>query len=172
MPRSSHDLMVLALGCSLLGGCIDSISQGGRQNEPAAETGDGGAPAADAGPVGEGCGTDPETGLTLCLATSLCPTVVVDPQALPGCGFRLHGGAVDLICACYDSICSMGAFATCAQAAQLLETQSQATVCAQVAEERCATVASPGEAPGGGTCDRQCIQECGGGAGCAQVCGC
>jgi hypothetical protein len=172
MPRCPLGLTVLALGSLLLGGCIDSISQGGRQDEPAAGASDGGASAADAGPVGEGCGTDPETGLTLCLATSLCPGVVVDPQALPDCGFRLHGGAVDLVCACYDSICSMGAFATCAQAAQLLETQSQGTVCAQVAEERCVTVAPPGEAPGGDSCDRQCIQECGGGAGCAQVCGC
>lgn len=71
-------------------------------------------------------------------------------------------------------ICSTGAFATCAEAKQLLTPQTKAQVCTQIAEGHCATAAPSAGTSGarGSTCDRQCLQECGGGGGCASVFGC
>ena len=158
---------VLAVGCG-----IEQLTQGGSSR--AATAGDGGADAAEAGIVGAGCGIERGSGQQLCIATSLCPTVVVDTDALPHCGFRVKGAASELVCGCGESVCSMGAFTTCAQAAALLHSQTEAAVCAQVAEGRCfvgmpSTSSSSGGKP---TCDRSCLQECGQGAGCASICGC
>lgn len=131
--------------------------------------------------VGAGCGTEQKSGVQLCLATSMCPKVVVDTQALPSCGFRVRGATADLVCACGTAICPMGIFATCAEAAQLLAKQTEQAVCVQLNEGRCTEPsASPsssssstsGSSGGNPTCDRQCLQECGGGAGCASVCNC
>jgi len=138
-----------------------------------AEGGAGDAGTVDASVVGGGCGTETNTGTTLCIATSLCPEIVVDTQATPHCGFRVRGASVDLVCACGTALCPMGVFATCAEARALLATQSEAAVCAQVAEERC-TESAPAAAPpaSASPCDRACMRECGGGAGCAAVCNC
>lgn len=170
----------LAAGCAL----AQLIqSGGGGSSETAAATADAGGDAAAAEPTvkGAGCGIESGSGAQLCIATSLCPTVVVDTQALPHCGFRIKAGSSELVCGCGESICSMGTFTTCAQAAQLLVTQTESAVCAQVAEERCTT---PPPAPAGSSgssgassssgapCDKQCLQECGGGGGCASICGC
>jgi hypothetical protein len=127
----------------------------------------------DAGPdssvVGAGCGTESSTGATLCIATSMCPDIVVDTQATPHCGFRVRGASVDLVCGCGTSLCPMGVFATCAEARALLASQTESAVCTQIAEDRC-TETTPQTAPS--TCDRACMRECGGGSGCAAVCNC
>lgn len=161
-----------ALGCAL------------QQNSPGGGTGssagsDGGTDAAvDSGVTGAGCGIESGSRTQLCIATSLCPKVVVDTQAFPHCGFRIRGGASELVCACSDQICSMGAFTTCAQAAKLLGSQTEQQVCTQVVEGRCSAAVpaagSSGSSGSGGkpTCDRQCLSECGSGAGCASICGC
>ncbi len=134
---------------------------------------DAGADAGDAGPAisGLGCGTEIETGIPLCLATSSCPSVVIDGQAFPTCGFRIRGSIVDLVCACGTHVCAMGAYTTCAQAAQLLTSQTYQSVCAQVNEGRCVE-AQPPAGTSQSTCDRNCLKECGGGAGCAALCNC
>ena len=137
-------------------------------------TSDGGA---DAGVQGAYCGAERQTGIQLCAATSMCPDIVVDTQAMPSCGFRIRGTAVDLVCGCGDQVCPMGIFSNCAQAAQLLANQSEGQVCAQISEGRC-TSASPSStssssSSGGNTaCDKQCYADCGGGAACASVCNC
>jgi len=161
---------------TLVGCGLESITQGGGGGT--SSTGDGGADAAaEAGITGAGCGVEPTSGANLCRATSQCPSVVVDSQEHPHCGFRIKGSASELVCGCGDSVCSMGAFTTCAQAAQLLAAQSEAQVCTQIAEGRC-TAASPGASSSssggssGSTCDKTCLAECGGGAACASVCGC
>jgi hypothetical protein len=142
-------------------------SGGGKGSDAGAGDGGDGGPAVS----GLGCGTDFETGIPLCLATSVCPMVVVDGQAFPTCGFRIRGSAVDLVCACGTQICTMGAYTTCAQAAQLLTSQTYQSVCAQVNEGRCVDAPNPS---GGGpsTCDRSCLDRCGGGAACARLCNC
>jgi len=88
---------------------------------------------------GINCGTDPDTGVVLCLGISTCPGLVVDQDLFPGCGFRVHNAAdvFDLQCACFGQICPIGIATTCDQAAALMVDQSQYTVCMQVNEGRC-----------------------------------
>ena len=160
---------LLAFGCG-----IEQLSQGGGSTTATAEggTADGG----DGGVLGAGCGIDSLSGQQLCIATSLCPNVVVDTSAMPHCGFRIKGTSSELVCGCGDSICSMGAFTTCTQAAALLQSQTEGAVCVQVGEGRCSagtpSTSSSSSSSSGSTCDRSCLQECGSGAGCASICGC
>ena len=166
----------LTLGCAL----AQQLTQGG--NGTGAEGGAATDAAGDSSVVGAGCGIESGSGAQLCRATSLCPMVQVDSESFPHCGFRIKGGASELVCGCGDQVCSMGPFTTCQQAASLLAAQSEAAVCTQVGEDRCTKVAPPagssgtsgssGPSGGGPTCDHSCLQECGCGAGCAAVCGC
>lgn len=157
-------------------GCAQ-LTQGGDagSESTAAATGDGGADAAEAGVVGANCGVEGLSGAQLCIATTQCPTLVIDTQAFPHCGFRIKGNASELVCGCGESICSMGAFTTCAQAAQLLTSQTEGAVCTQVNEGRCTSslpAANPPGSSSGSTCDRECLKDCGGAGGCASICGC
>jgi hypothetical protein len=176
----------LILGCGL----VDITPSGGGTATSAGTAADGGTDASvESGVVGANCGIESGSGQQLCQATSLCPTLVVDTTAMPHCGFRIKSGATELVCACGEMICSMGAYTTCTQAANLLATQSEQQVCTQLAEDRCSpgtapppdgsgssgssgTSGSSGSSGGGGTCDHQCLSECGGGGGCASICGC
>ena len=158
---------------------------GGAQDDagPVIATSDAGL---EAGIQGALCGAERQTGIQLCAATSMCPELVVDTRAMPSCGFRIRGSAVDLVCGCGEQVCPMGIFANCAQAAQLLANQSEGQVCAQVGEGRCtdatngttsstsSTSSSSSSSGGGGNpaCDKQCYADCGGGAACASVCNC
>src|SRR5690242_10764305 len=109
-------MALLLVGCEQLG-----YGTGGDQKAASSDAG-----AAEAGVVGGGCGTESKTGVELCIATSKCPSVVVDTQATPSCGFRVRNGIVDLVCACGTSICPMGTFSTCAEAQKLLTEQTEA----------------------------------------------
>ncbi|MBX3190675.1 MAG: hypothetical protein KF819_26985 [Labilithrix sp.] len=167
--------VVGALSACLAFGCgLEQVLTGGKKETSTAGTGDGGASDGDAGVSGLGCGIEPSSGVELCLATSVCPSVAVDHQALPHCGFRIRGGSTELVCGCGDFLCSMGTYTTCAQAAQLLTSQTESAVCQQVAEGRCidTTPTSSGSSGSSGTCDQECYRSCGGGEGCAQMCGC
>jgi hypothetical protein len=136
---------LLALGlCSCMGfNIIPSIgdstsSTGGSDATAASDTSDsGGSEAA----VGVSCAADPDTGVILCIGSTLCPGLTVDQDLYPGCGFRIHDGSdvIDLECACYGQICPIGVTTTCAQAATLMQDQSQYTVCMQVDQGRCTT---------------------------------
>ncbi len=171
--HSSVPFVLGAVVAASVAACgIEQLSQGGTSSGSAA-TSDGGADAAaEAGATGQGCGVESGTGATLCTVTSQCPSVPMDTETFPNCGYRIRGGLSELVCACGESICSMGAFTTCTQAAQLMASQSEASVCAQVGEGRC-TAGSPVSGSGANpTCDRTCLSQCGGGAGCASICGC
>jgi len=132
-----------------------------------------GGGAEDNGGSGTNCTLDPASQVVLCAGIAACPGVSVDPGVFPGCGFRTGGSsAMDLECLCSGSLCPIGVPTTCAQAAQLLQTQSLLEVCQQVSEGRCVEVEAPdagGVAPG---CDRTCQAECGAAADCLQICGC
>ena len=171
----------LVLGC----GMVDIAPAGGGSTASKATAADGGTDAAvEAGVVGANCGIESGSGQQLCQATSICPTLVVDTQAFPHCGFRIKGGSTELVCACGQLLCSMGTYTTCTQAAALLMTQTEQQVCTQLAEDRCSagTTAPPsgssgtsgtsGSSGARGTCDHTCLAECGGGGGCASICGC
>lgn len=168
--------LLSALACGF--GCAQITQEGASSSGGSGAIGSpvtGGDGGADAGIKGDGCGVDRETGATLCAVTSMCPSVIVDRDVFPSCGFRIRGAQVDLLCACTGSLCPIGVFGTCAQAAELLAKQNEVTVCAQVNEGRCTTgggASSSSGSSGTKTCDRACLTECGGGAGCAELCGC
>jgi hypothetical protein len=175
-------LSLFAFAACLVVGCgIEQLTQGsGSSSSSASTAGDGGADGGgDSGVVGAGCGVETGSSTQLCVATSLCPKVVVDTTAMPHCGFRIKGASSELVCGCGDSLCSMGAFTTCAQAAALLTSQTEQAVCTQLAEGRCSagvptpsTTSSSSSSSGGSACDKTCMSECGGGAACASICGC
>ncbi|HEY8075175.1 MAG TPA: hypothetical protein VIF62_13720, partial [Labilithrix sp.] len=136
LPLASFALVVA------LAACLD-VSQNSATGGGGGTTGAGGdGGAADAAVAGQGCGIDMNTGITLCRETAQCANVVVDGTAFPDCGFRIRGSAVDLVCACQSSLCPMGAFVTCDQAAKLLVGQTEASICAQVADGRCSEITS------------------------------
>lgn len=160
--------------------CIDISTGTGGQGAQAAAASDAGV---EAGPEGAGCGTDPSTGVTLCTATSECPTLAVDHDAFPHCGFRIRGTATELLCLCEGQLCPVGVYASCEEAAQLLSAQTEANVCVQRLEGRCSAGASGGGGGGGQTpvtgvdpavktCNEQCTRECAGIPNCRQLCGC
>lgn len=169
--------LIAATPFALVACNLDQLTQGSGGGAPSSSDGGAGEGGADASVQGAGCGVEGESNTTLCRATSACPNVVVDSQALPNCGFRIRGAVVDLVCACGPSLCSMGTYATCAQAAQLLTTQTEQQVCLQSYEGRCTATGTSTSSSGGssgqsGTCDKACLSECGGGAACASICGC
>ncbi len=174
MRRSLLGLFGTMLAASAMLAC-DAFGRNASDASDAGLSAETGAPA-DAGPTGKGCGVAPNSGLELCLGQSSCPDVVVDPDALPGCGYRIRGSAVDLVCVCGTVLCSMGTFTTCAEASKLLRDQTIQGVCSQSSEGRCAeiTPASPSQGPAtrNPACDRECMRTCGGGAACASLCNC
>jgi hypothetical protein len=147
---------------------------------PKGTAGDGGAPGQDGGrgaeaaggATGAGCAQDRETGITLCAALSLCPTIVVDPDLYPNCGFRVRGEVIDLECVCSGSLCPIGVAATCAEAKQLLAGQNATMVCSQINEGRCTSAAHPAPSGSSSPCDHTCSSQCGGDPGCIKSCGC
>lgn len=121
--------------------------------------------------TGDKCAIDSISGVTLCTKISLCPGLLVDHDLYPDCGFRLPGASIDLVCVCGEVICPVGVALDCAQAKELLDTQSESAVCVQQAEGRCAprSPAKPGRAP---SCDANCAAECGADVSCRKICGC
>ena len=145
-------------------------SASGSSSDPNASGG------ADAGAQGVDCITEQATSATICTGISLCPGLVVDHDVYPDCGFRVKGNVLDLECACGSDVCPIGVPQTCTQAQSMLSSQSEGTVCAQVAEGRCTpgtpAPSSGGTTGGGSTCDKACEGECGGDPSCIQSCGC
>jgi len=135
-----------------------------------------GTSGTDAGaPTGVNCGTDPASGVTLCLGLSSCPHVLVDSDQLPGCGYRVNGNTIDLECLCNDSLCPVGSAASCDDAKALLQDQTAQGVCAGIAEGRC-TIVSQSVQNGGSnsasSCDKSCRSDCSGDPACIRLCGC
>ncbi len=130
---------------------------------------DGGS-SADAGIEGADC--IPLGGATLCTATSMCPDIVVDHDLFPNCGFRIRGTTVDIQCACDGALCPLGTPTTCADATELLQSQSELSVCAQVADGRCTATKATTTTTRSTTCDPSCSSECGNDPTCLKLCGC
>ena len=95
--------------------------------------------AAEAAPVlPQGCVFDSAAQVTLCTTSSACPALRIDHDLYPNCGFRYPSTAIDVECVCDDSLCPLGAALDCAQAAALLDSQSELLTCIQRNEGRCA----------------------------------
>jgi hypothetical protein len=134
--------MLLALGCVGV-----NIGDKGQAGAPASDTGavssdDGGADGGTKPTNGIDCILEPTTGATLCTSVSMCPSVVVDHDVYPNCGFRMKSGTTTsttmiLECACNGALCPVGVPTTCAQAQKLLDDQTEPLVCNQIAEGRC-----------------------------------
>jgi hypothetical protein len=159
-------LCVSVTGCGLIQSLLGdgSSGQGG-------STGTG-----DTGPQGIDCGTDPETSVTLCLGTSLCPGMLIDTEAYPACGFRMNGGVLDVECSCNGMLCPLGAVGSCDDLKTAFANSNEGTICAQVSAGTCTQgtpmATSSSAATGGGTCDVACRDECAGDQTCIQSCGC
>ncbi len=172
---------VLASGTSSLSGCVlpSPSSDAGTPTIPL--TGDGGA-ALTGSATGTGCGTDPTTGVTLCISTSECPSVTVDQSVFPQCGFYITGGSVFLACLCSNYLCPIGLPATCDQAELLLQASNEGMVCGEASNNGCTVITSPAtstsaatsdsDAGSGSGCDPSCESDCAGEPDCIQLCGC
>ena len=173
--------LVAPLLATSLAACLQ-VSTGTDTGPGSTSSGSGSTTASAASPSdpsagGTGCSTDPQTGVTLCTGINACPGVTVDSDAFPGCGFVLHGaGTLDLECICSDSLCPIGVPQSCAQATQLLSTQTLLLVCQQAPDGRCVQLtaqdAGSGAASGSSTCLQQCRSDCAGVPDCMQLCGC
>jgi hypothetical protein len=159
-------LMVSLTACLQVGKGGDS---GSSANGGAAGAGSGGSSGGSL--TGTNCGVDPSSGIALCLGISSCPSVRVDPERFPDCGFRIAGGRIDLECLCGDALCPMGSAASCLDAKALLFEESAQGVCAGIAEGRCQLLKET-SSTSTSSCDKDCRTQCSGVPGCITLCGC
>ena len=126
--------------------------------------------------TGVGCGTDPETGVRLCLGTTECEDVMLDLDDFPGCGFRTTKGSYDLECVCNgQALCPVGIASSCDEIAGLFAHRSLTEICNQVGDGDCAEVgkpAAPSAPRTSPTCDKVCAADCAGAPHCLKSCGC
>lgn len=159
----------------LVSACVDlTAGQGGSDTAPSDSTADAGL-GNGVTLEGAGCGMDGTTGVTLCLAVSICPNDIIDAELWPGCGYRLTPAGFDLQCVCDNQVCPIGTPLTCDQIAPLLEAQTQIGVCASAFDGRCVTPTAASSSSGSTTttgCNKACAQQCGGENGCLEQCGC
>jgi hypothetical protein len=185
MGHLSSIVAAAGLGSALAltaAGCMQISTGGEGDGGTAAASSDGGTAATDAtsGSMGTNCGTDPQTGVVLCLGSSACPNLMVDTSAFPSCGFHQGGSSpLDLECLCNGTeLCPIGVPTTCAEATQLLSQQQSALqVCQQVSNGGCLSLEDAGSGSGGGTTGlsaacQTCVSGCGSTPACYQSCGC
>lgn len=171
---------LLVSGMSSLSACVLPTSSADAGTPTIPSTGDGGAITGAA--TGTGCGADPTTGVTLCIGTSECESITVDQSVFPECGFYFGGGSVYLACLCSNYLCPIGLAATCDQAASLLQSTNEGTVCGEASNNGCTAITSAATSTGTGTatseggsgsgCDMTCETDCAGEPDCVQLCGC
>jgi hypothetical protein len=171
--RCLFGLLILAplSACLQIGTPADSGGGSASAGASGAVSTDGGVTTVS----GTDCGVDPASGIALCLGITSCPTVLVDSDQMPGCGFRISGSVIDLECLCNDSLCPVGSAASCADAKALLADQTSQGVCAGIAEGRCTTVSQSATSTSGtasSSCDKACRADCGGDPACITLCGC
>ena len=171
--RASGLVGLVGLLALLSTACVNDLLHLGDKADAGAPSDAGASPAATAdAAVGAGCTGDLGGGLKLCTYVSLCPTLGVDHDVYPNCGFRLHGDLIDLECVCQGVLCPIGVPTTCAQAKELLSSQTEYAVCAQVNEGRCTALGTAGGTTPPASCDRNCAAQCHGDTSCMKSCGC
>ena len=160
-------LCVALAGCSGFGLSTGDGSGGGGSGGTG---GSGGSTSASV--TGVDCGSDPDTGATLCLGISACPGFLVDTDSFPNCGFRISGSAIDLECLCTGELCSAGA-TTCTAVEQVMKTETYVDVCNTLSDGLCTDVSS-GTAPDAAAkaCTQNCVSMCAGDPTCIAACSC
>jgi len=166
-----RDLFVTLLLASLCSCLQIGTPQGADGGASGSTQGASAAGATSVTASGTNCGVDPSSGIGLCLGISSCPSVRVDPDQFPDCGYRISGSTIDLECLCGDSLCPMGSAASCLDAKALLSEQSAQGVCAGVADGNCQVVKQTSSSSSS-TCDKDCRAQCSGVPGCITLCGC
>ena len=159
-------LMVSVSACLQIGTGSDGAAGSGGAGTAGAVGSSSSAPY-----TGTNCGVDPSSGISLCLGLSSCPSVRVDPDQFPDCGYRISGTTIDLECLCGDSLCPMGSAASCLDAKALLSEESAQGVCAGIADGLCQVVKQTSTNTSA-TCDKNCRAQCSGDPGCILLCGC
>jgi hypothetical protein len=160
-------LLVSLSSCLQIGKAGDASSSADGGSSGASGAGSSGGASA----TGTNCGVDPSSGIALCLGISSCPSVRVDPDQFPDCGYRIAGNTIDLECLCGDALCPMGSAASCLDARALLSEQSAQGVCAGIADGRCRVVQQTSHTSTS-SCDKDCRAQCSGVPGCVTLCGC
>jgi hypothetical protein len=126
--------------------------------------------------TGVSCGTDEETGVRLCLGTTECKDVQLDPDAFPGCGLRTTHGSYDVECVCNaSSLCPVGIASSCDEIEGLFAHKSLTDICNQAGDGMCTEVGRAGRTPSRSTpstCDGVCAADCAGSPACMAACGC
>jgi len=162
---------------------VPSIAENDAGSSSAASSsGEDGGAATAATVQGASC-TQLSASISLCLAISSCPNLVLNPQVFPECGFRIHGTAIDPECVCGNYLCPIGVPTTCAEAAS--EASGDATydsVCEQSVEGSCLQLNATGSSGGSGSSGsssgsstsacQQCIQSCDNVPSCIDACVC
>ena len=168
LPRS------LALVAALLAGqaCVlPDISQNGSDAGAAAP------PAgSDAGATVRGASCTAVTAsISLCEFISACPTLSLNPQVFPQCGFRIHGSAIDPECLCQSQyLCPVGAPTTCAEAAKAASGDTTYdSVCQQALTGNCQDLgAATGTGASQSAACQACLKNCDNVPSCIDACGC
>jgi len=131
--------------------------------------------------TGVSCGTDPQSGVNLCLGTTECPDTKLNLDDFPDCGFRTTKGSYDLECVCNgNALCPVGVASSCDELPGLFAKKSLADICNQAADGMCTDVekaqpaagAAPATPTRSPTCDDGCAMDCAGSPPCLQACGC
>lgn len=171
LNHGARIIRIRALTFMIVSACANvnsSTTQAGNLNQDAAVT--------SLNATGVACVTDPATQITLCNATSLCPTVSVNTQQFPNCGFRTLQPSFDLECICYGNyICPVGLANSCQGIPALFANKALADVCNQVPLGYCTQNAGiPNNGTGGAasSCDQACYSGCVGAPACIVACGC
>lgn len=172
-PRFSSSLWVVAVSATALLAVQTSCGVKPLGSETGSDTRSTTQGGSDAAVPAKGvqCGKDPSSGVTLCSGTTACDGILLDSNALFGCGFRTVEPSFDLECLCNGTyLCPIGVAATCDEITSVVGTKTLADICNQVSTGTCREVAATG-APAS-ACDRNCAADCAGSAACLSACGC
>jgi hypothetical protein len=161
-------LALAVVSCNILQQLEGGGSGGSSTGSSTTASATGGASTTGAG---LDCGVDPQTSATLCLGNTLCPGLAIDSSVYPGCGFRVNGAAVDVECSCSGSLCPLGA-STCAEAQQLLASESYGVVCAEISAGACVAGTPLSPSSSSSSCNTVCRDDCDGDPTCIEACGC
>ncbi len=146
-------------------------------NSSTTQAGGDAAVVTSSGATGIACVTDPATQITLCNATSLCPTLSVNTQQFPNCGFRTLQPSFDLECICFGNyLCPVGSpVSSCQDVSNLFAGKTLNDICNQVSLGYCTqNTGIPNNGTGGSasSCDQSCYSSCVGAPACIVACGC
>jgi len=146
---------------------------GDDQQSQSSSDGTGNTSSSSSANTGVDCGTDSESGVSLCLGTTECPDVKLDTDAFPACGFQTTSGTYDIECVCNgNELCPVGVATSCTDVTNLFAQKSLADFCNQGACKEVGSNPTMKPTTQSPNCDPSCAADCAGAALCIQACGC